>query len=365
MSNVVPGWQFASDNTAGICPEAWSALEAANVGYAPSYGDDRWTARASDLIRALFECPRAQVFFLFNGTAANSLSLAALCRSYHGVICHEQAHINTDECGAPEFFSQGAKLLSVPGPGAKLTPSAVLRALDRRDDVHSSKPRAISISQTTEWGSVYQPAEVAALGELARAHGLALHMDGARFANALAAVGTGTGAHAADLTWRAGVDVLSLGGTKCGLNTTEAVVFFQPQLAAEFDYRVKQGAQLASKMRFQTSQWVGVLESGAWQRHAAHANASAARLAASLQSELGLRPLRAVEANAVFIELDPGVADAMAKAGWHFHRMTEAGYRLMCSWATRQEDLDAFVGDLARCHAASPVKSAVTGRPGP
>jgi len=254
MSNVEPGWQFASDNTAGICPEAWSALEAANVGYAPSYGDDRWTARASDLIRALFECPQAQVFFLFNGTAANSLSLAALCRSYHAVICHEQAHINTDECAAPEFFSQGAKLLSVAGPGAKLTPSAVLRALDRRDDVHSSKPRAISISQTTEWGGVYQPAEVAALGELARAHGLALHMDGARFANALAALGTGSGsgAHAADLTWRAGVDVLSLGGTKCGLNTTEAVVFFQPQLAAEFDFRGKQGAQLASKMRFQT-----------------------------------------------------------------------------------------------------------------
>jgi threonine aldolase len=361
VSNVEPGWQFASDNTAGICPEAWSALEAANVGYAPSYGDDRWTARASDLIRALFECPRAQVFFLFNGTAANSLSLAALCRSYHGVICHEQAHINTDECGAPGFFSQGAKLLPVAGPGAKLTPSAVLRGLDRRDDVHSSKPRAISISQTTEWGSVYQPAEVAALGAVAKEHGLALHMDGARFANALAAVG----AHAADLTWRAGVDVLSLGGTKCGLNTTEAVVFFQPQLAAEFDYRAKQGAQLASKMRFQTSQWVGVLESGAWQRHAAHANASARRLAASLQSELGLRPLRPVEANAVFIELDPAVADAMAKAGWHFHRMGEAGYRLMCSWATLPTDLEAFVRDLARCHAASAAKSAVTGRSAP
>jgi threonine aldolase len=225
----------------------------------------------------------------------------------------------------------------------------VLHALDRRDDVHSSKPRAISISQTTEWGGVYQPAEVAALGALARKHGLALHMDGARFANALAAVGGATGAHAADLTWRAGVDVLSLGGTKCGLNTTEAVVFFDPQLAVEFDYRGKQGAQLASKMRFQTSQWVGVLESGAWQRHAAHANASAARLAALLHSQLGLSPLRPVEANAVFIELEPAVADAMATAGWHFHRMGEAGYRLMCSWATRPEDLETFVRDLARC----------------
>jgi threonine aldolase len=158
-----------------------------------------------------------------------------------------------------------------------------------------------------------------------------------------------SGNHAADLTWRAGVDVLSLGGTKCGLNTTEAVVFFDPQLAAEFDYRGKQGAQLASKMRFQTSQWVGVLESGAWQRHAAHANASAARLATSLHKELGLSPMRPVEANAVFIELDPAAAAAMAAAGWHFHRMGEAGYRLMCSWATQPEELETFVRDLAGC----------------
>jgi threonine aldolase len=352
MSNVEPGWQFASDNTAGICPEAWNALALANVGYAPSYGEDRWTARASELIRALFECPQAQVFFVFNGTAANSLSLAALCRSYHAVICHEQSHVYTDECGAPEFFSGGAKLLPVPGPGAKLSPAAVLRALDRRDDVHASKPRAISISQSTEWGSIYRPEEIAALGAMAREYRLALHMDGARFANALAASRTIPGARAAsaaDLTWRAGVDVLSLGGTKCGLNTTEAVVLFKPELAVEFDYRGKQGAQLASKMRLQTSQWVGVLESGAWQRHAAHANASARQLAARLERELGLAPLRAVEANAVFVELDPSVADSMAAAGWHFHRMGEAGYRLMCSWATRSEDIERFVGDLARC----------------
>jgi threonine aldolase len=349
MSNVEPSWQFASDNTAGICPEAWDALAAANVGYAPSYGEDRWTARASELVRALFECPQAQVFFVFNGTAANSLSLAALCRSYHAVVCHEQSHAYTDECGAPEFFSNGAKLLPVGGAGAKLSGAAVLRALDRRDDVHASKPRAVSISQSTEWGSIYRPHEIAELGAVAREYGLALHMDGARFANALAAQSAARGVSAADLTWRAGVDVLSLGGTKCGLNTTEAVVFFKPELAVEFDYRGKQGAQLASKMRFQTSQWVGVLESGAWQRHASHANASARQLAALLERDLGVTPLRAVEANAVFIELDASVADAMAAAGWHFHRMGEAGYRLMCSWATRSEDIERFVGDLARC----------------
>jgi threonine aldolase len=350
MDAVEPGWQFASDNTAGICPEAWEALAAANVGYAPSYGDDPWTQRAADLIRALFERPQAQVFFVFNGTAANSLALSALCQSYHGIICHQHSHAQTDECAAPEFFSHGAKLLTVPGAKAKLSAAAVLGALERRDDVHSSKPRALTISQTTEWGSVYAPAQIAELSALARAHDLALHMDGARFANALAAL-SAHGVSAADLSWRAGVDVLSLGGTKCGLNTTEAVVFFNPALAAQFDYRCKQGAQLASKMRFQTSQWVGVLESGAWLRRAAHANASAARLADALRRIPGLRPLREVEANAVFVELEPAVADAMAAKGWHFHHMDEAGYRLMCSWATRTADIERFVSDLARSQA--------------
>jgi threonine aldolase len=345
MDTVAPGWQFASDNTAGICPEAWEALAAANVGYAPSYGEDRWTHSASELIRTLFENPQAQVFFVFNGTAANSLGLAALCQSYNGIVCHELSHVQTDECGAPEFFTHGAKLLTVPGSDAKLSPAAVLQAIERREDVHASKPRAVTISQTTEWGSVYTPAQIAQLSAVTHAHGLALHMDGARFANALASLSAG-GASAADITWRAGVDVLSLGGTKCGLNTTEAVVFFNPALAAQFDYRCKQAAQLASKMRFQTSQWVGVLETGAWLRHAKHANQSAAQLATALRRIPGLRPFREVEANAVFVELEQAVADSMAAKGWHFHLMDEAGYRLMCSWATRPADIERFVSDL-------------------
>ena len=349
MSSAEPGWQFASDNTAGICPEAWKALASANVGYAPGYGDDPWTARAADLIRGLFERPQAQVFFVFNGTAANSLSLAALCRSYHGVICHEQSHVQTDECAAPEFFGGGTKLMTVAGPDAKVTVAAVLAALERGHDVHSPRPRAITISQTNEWGGVYRPAEIQQLSACARAHGLALHMDGARFANALAAVSAGpeSGAGAADISWRAGVDVLSLGGTKCGLNTTEAVVFFDPALAEQFDYRCKQGAQLASKMRFQSSQWIGVLESGAWLQHARYANAAAAELAETLQRVAGVRPLRAVEANAVFIELDRPVFDAMARKGWHFYRMGAAGYRLMCSWSTEAADIARFASDLA------------------
>jgi threonine aldolase len=347
MELVAPGWQFASDNTAGICPEAWDALARANVGYAPSYGDDPWTQRAADLIRDLFERSEAQVFFVFNGTAANALGLAAVCQGYHAILCHEQSHVQSDECGAPELFSHGAKLLTVAGPHAKLAPAALRPILERHHDLHASKPRAVSLSQTTEWGAVYQPAEIAALGVFARTHGLALHMDGARFANALAAAST-RGASAADLTWRAGVEVLSLGGTKGGLNTTEAVVFFNPELAAQFDYRCKQGGQLASKMRFQSSQWVGVLESGAWQRHAAHANALAAQLAAALRPVPGVRLLREVEANAVFLEMHARLAEAMAREGWHFHRMGEAGYRLMCSWATRSQDVERFAADLER-----------------
>ena len=351
MREIEPGWQFASDNTAGICPEAWAALTAANDGYAPSYGPDAWTQRACELVRGLFEHEAAQVYFVFNGTAANALALAALCQSYQGIVCHEAAHVQTDECGAPEFFSHGAKLLTVAGADAKVTPAAVLQAIERGDDVHFPQPRALSISQTTEWGSIYAPAEIAALSSLARSHALAVHMDGARFANAIAGLAS-RGVRAADLSWRAGVDVLSLGGTKCGLGSSEAVVFFNRELAAQFEYRRKQGGQLASKMRFHTSQWVGVLEQGAWLRHAAHANAAATQLAEALSRIPGLKPLRPVEANAVFVELAAPVAAAMLSRGWHFYRMGAAGYRLMCSWATRTQDIEAFVDDLERAAGA-------------
>ncbi len=344
-TRAAPGWQFASDNTAGICAEAWDALHAANVGYAPSYGEDAWTERACALIRALFEHDTAEVFFVFNGTAANSLSLAALARSYQSIVCHEAAHVQTDECSAPEFFSGGAKLLPLPGAGAKLSAASVLQLITRRDDLHYPRPRALSLSQPTEWGTLYQPGEVAALSAVAHAHGVAVQMDGARFANAVAAL---PGFTAADLSWRAGVDVLSLGGTKNGLNTAEAVVFFDPALAAQFDYRGKQAGQLASKMRFQSCQWQGVLESGAWLRHAAHANAMAQRLGAAVSAVPGLTLARPVEVNAVFVDMSAAVAEAMFAMGWHFYTLSGAGYRLMCSWATTAEDVAAFARDLQR-----------------
>ena len=343
-ASVSPDYTFASDNTAGIAPEALAALVAANAGTTPSYGSDPWTARAKRLIRDLFETD-CDVFFVFNGTAANSLALAQFCRSYQSVICHEFSHVDTDECSAPEFFIGGGKVITVAGPNCKLRPTDVAPVFSRGHGVHYPKPGALSLTQATEWGTLYVPDEVRAVAELAHAHGLAVQMDGARFANAAAALAA-RGIAPADFTWRAGVDVLSFGGTKNGMNTTEAVVFFQKEHAREFEYRVKQGAQLASKQRFAAAQWCGMLEGGAWLRHAAHANAMAQRLATALRAAGGRLTLEP-EANGVFVELTPAQADALAARGWQFYRFIgETGYRLMCSWATATETVDRFAADF-------------------
>ena len=353
MQTPAPNHHFASDNTSGICPEAWAALGAANAGRVPSYGTDAWTQRACDLIRTTFEKPDAEVFFVFNGTAANSLALASLCQSYHSVICHEAAHIETDECGAPEFFSNGTKILTASGPHGKLTPEAVERLVLKRTDIHYPKPRVLSLTQSTEWGTVYTRDEIAALSATARRHSLHVHMDGARFANAAARLGERDGAAPADFTWRAGVEVLCFGGTKNGMNTTEAVVFFNPALAREFDYRCKQAGQLASKMRFLSAQWVGMLETGAWLRHAAHANTMTQRLAEALRRLPGLKIMVEPEVNAVFVEMPPAVAQVLFDHGWHFYNFIGAhGYRLMCSWDTRPEDIESFVTDLRQALSA-------------
>lgn len=335
--------QFASDNYAGICPEAWQALEAANQGHTPGYGDDPWTARAADLIREVFETD-CEVFFVFNGTSANSLALASMCQSYHSILCHNMAHIESDECGAPEFFSNGTKIVALPGQNGKLDPATIQEAVGRRaGDLHSPKPRAISLTQATECGTVYAPQEVGAIGELARSLGLGVHMDGARFANAVA----GLGVAPADVTWRAGVDVLCFGATKNGASVGEAVVFFDRTLAREFEYRCKQAGQLASKMRFLTAPWVGLLEDGAWLRHARHANARAVQLEAGLRAIPGVKLLFPREANAVFVELAPSDAEALRERGWKFYTFIgDSGQRLMCAWDTQESDVEAFVADV-------------------
>ena len=342
-----PQRQFASDTWAPMCPEAWAMLAQANADHAEPYGDDRWTARAADLVRETFACD-ADVYVALTGTAANSLALAALCQSYHSVICHEAAHIVTDECGAPEYASNGTKLLTVGGAAAKLDPTAVERAITRRSDIHYSKPRVVSLTQATEFGSVYTPAEIAAVAAVAKRHGLRVHMDGARFANAVATLGC----HPADVTWRAGVDVLCFGGTKDGVGVGEMIVFFDRALAEEFAYRCKQAGHLLAKMRFVSAPWVGLLESGAWLRNATQANRMARLLAAELAARPGVAIRHPVEANAVFVDLPDGVAERLHALGWHFYNfLAGGGWRLMCSWDTTEADVRAFSADLDRALA--------------
>lgn len=337
-----PGWQFASDNVSGICPEAWTALEDANEGFEPSYGDDKWTDRASDLLRETFETD-CEVFFVFNGTAANSLALASCCQSYHSILCHELAHVETDECGAPEFFSNGTKVLLLPGAAGRIDPEGITRTVQRRTDIHFPKPRAVSITQATEVGTVYSPDHLRDLAEVARSHDLKLHMDGARFANAVASLGVSP----KQITWQAGVDILCFGGSKNGLPLGEAVVFFNREMAREFEYRCKQAGQLASKMRFLSAPWVGLLVDGAWLRHAGHANAMARLLADRLAEIPEVEILFPREANSVFARIPPDSADLLREKGWRFYTFIGAGgSRLMCSWNTTEADVTAFVEDL-------------------
>ncbi|HTP26608.1 MAG TPA: low specificity L-threonine aldolase [Anaeromyxobacteraceae bacterium] len=337
-----PFRHFASDNYAGLCPEAWAAMAEANSGHAPAYGEDRWTAEAADLLRDVFETD-CEVFFVFNGTSANSLALASLCQSYHSVLCHEMAHVETDECGAPEFFSNGTKVLTIGGPHGKIDPAGIDRLVKRRNDIHYPKPRVLSVTQATELGTVYTSDELKALWARAKSHGLRIHMDGARFANAIAALGVAP----KEITWHAGVDVLCFGGTKNGMAVGDAVVFFERELAREFEYRCKQAGQLASKMRFLAAPWVGMLRNGAWLQRAGHANAMAAELEAAIRSVEGVAILHPREANALFVSLPEGVATSLREKGWRFYDFIGSGCsRLMCAWDTSPEDVRAFAADL-------------------
>ncbi|GGA55631.1 L-threonine aldolase [Edaphobacter acidisoli] len=335
--------QCASDNYSGICPEAWEAMREANTGHALPYGDDAWTARASELFRDLFETD-CEVFFAFNGTAANSLALSALCQSYHGVICAASSHVETDECGAPEFFSNGSKLLTLPSADGKIAPEALRELALRRSDIHFPRMRVATISQSTETGRVYTVAELEALAETSRELGLLLHMDGARFANACASLERSP----AELTWKAGVNVLCFGGTKNGMAVGEAVIFFNKELAADFDYRCKQAGQLASKMRFLAAPWVGMLESGAWLRNARHANRCARHLATRLEGVQGIELLFPVEANAVFLKAPAEKLELLRAAGWRFYTFIGGGARFMFSWDSTVERVDALADDVLR-----------------
>jgi threonine aldolase len=313
----------------------------ANQGHAIAYGDDQWTARASDAFRALFETD-CEVFFVFNGTAANALALASLCQSYHSVICSAAAHVETDECGAPEFFSNGSKLLVASSPGGKLTPAAIHALATSRQDIHYPKPRVVTVTQPTETGQIYRPEELEEIADMCRELGLRLHMDGARFANACASLGCS----AAEVSWRAGVDVLCFGGTKNGMAAGEAILFFSRSLAEDFEYRCKQAGQLASKMRFLSAAWIGMLQSGAWLRNAAHANASARRFAGEVAGLPGLEFMFPVEANAVFLRLSDAAIAALRQRGWHFYNFIGGCARFMFAWDADPEQVDALAADV-------------------
>ncbi|MBK6803477.1 MAG: low specificity L-threonine aldolase [Betaproteobacteria bacterium] len=334
--------QFASDNYAGIAPEALEAFVRANVGHAAAYGNDRWTREAADAVRRTFDAD-VPVYFVPTGTAANALAIASICRPTDAVVCHEFAHVNVDECGACEALSGGAKLLTVGGPGAKVTPEAFAARAVAHDE-HASRPRALSLTQATELGTVYSPRELGALAEAAHARGIRVHLDGARFANAVAALGCAP----ADLAQRAGVDVLAFGGTKNGLPFGEALVFFDAPLADEFARRRKQAGHLASKMRFVAAPWIAMLENGRWLAYAAHANAMARRLADGLANVPGAVLIAPTQANGVFVELPARVIEGLRARGWRFYVFVgDTGCRFMCAWDTAERDVDRLLADVA------------------
>lgn len=330
--------RFFSDNAAPVCPQVLEALTAANA-VDVAYDGDRLSRSLDEVFSALFGRP-VGALWVSTGTAANGLALAALCPPHGSIVAHADAHIQNDECGAPEFFTHGAKLLLATGEGAKLTPESVARLLDAtRDDVHQAQPAALSITNATEYGLVYTPAEVAALGELSRTRGLGFHMDGARFANAVAHLGC----HPGDLTWRAGVDALSFGFVKNGGMSAEALIFFRPDLAAATLYRRKRAGHLLSKGRFSAAQLLALLEGDLWLDNARAANRAAAKLAGAA----GDRLIHPVEANEVFLRLDSAEAARLRAAGFDFYDWGPGEARLVTSWHQPDEEIAALAAALA------------------
>ena len=338
---------FASDNTAGAHPAVLEAMVAAGSGAVGSYGADPWSERMTAALSQWFEHEVA-VFPVATGGAANALALAQLTPPWSAVFCHRESHIHVDECGAPEFYTGGAKLVTLGAPGAKMTAHELAAAMADypKGVVHRVQPGAVSITNATECGTVYDPADVASIADVAHDSGLGLHMDGARFANALVHLGCTP----ADLTWRAGVDALSLGFTKNGAVAAEAVVFFDPARAADFGYRRKRGGHLFSKSRFMAAQFLAMLEGDLWRELAGAANEAATALGEAARGA-GYAPVYPVQANEVFLSLPVALAARLREAGARFYPWTpESGetglYRFVCSFATEPDEVDAFADRL-------------------
>jgi threonine aldolase len=343
---MIPPRHFASDNWAGIHPDVFKALSSANQGHAPAYGGDPWTGLALAKFREHFGRD-TEAFLVFLGTGANVLGLKAVTEPHHAVLCAETAHLHADECGAPERFT-GCKLLTLPTSDGKITPAQVEGCLRQDHPPHQVVPRVLSITQATEFGTVYTPAEIRALADLAHAHGLLIHMDGARLANAAVSLGVGL----KETTRDAGVDVLSFGGTKNGLMLGEAVLFFDKALAKDFAFIRKQGMQLASKMRFIAAQFEALLSNDLWRRNAGHANRMASRLAEGLSPLPGVRITQPVQANAVFAVLPKGAIPRLQQhASFHVWDERTGEVRLMTAFDTTEEDIAGLVqaaGEILR-----------------
>jgi threonine aldolase len=338
---------FASDNTSAVSPEIMTALEKANKGYTQAYGADYYTTRLTKRFREIFEHPDLLVFPVFNGSAANGAALASIVRPYQAVICHKHSHLQQDECGLPELFT-GGKLLGVGGEGGKinLDEAAALFSMAKDSGVHHALPKAISISQSTESGTVYLPEEIKKISTWAKKHKVSLHMDGARFANAVASLGC----LPADISWKAGVDVLSFGGTKNGAMMAEAIIFFKPELAEDFPYIRKRCGQLASKQRYISAQLLALMENGLWLKNAFTSNTMARLLKQRLEALDEIKLLASVEANAVFVEMSKAMAEKLMEKGHHFcdwPLLGENAYRLVTSFTTTQEDVENFIKDCS------------------
>ncbi len=339
---------FASDNYAGTAPEILEALATCNGGGAKPYGNDDLSLTVTARLAEVFECD-LEVLLVPTGTAANALALSLLTPPWGAVLCHPSSHINTDECGAPEFFTNGAKLLTLgDGADAKLDAALVQGAAQCKiGDVHAVQPSCVSITQATEVGSIYTPSEVAEIGAACRAAGLKLHMDGARFANALVSLGCAP----AEVTWKAGVDVLSFGTVKNGTLNADAVVLFDKSLAAEAGFRRKRAGHLTSKMRFVSAQMLAYLENDRWLAHARHANAMAKRLEDGLKTVAGVEMTGApTRSNILFVKLAPHICAGLLAEGFAFYhdRWAPGVVRLVTSFATPEADVDAFVAAAKR-----------------
>ena len=335
---------FTSDNVAGACPEVMDALIKANSGFAPSYGKDKWSLSLKEKFSEIFETT-VTIFPATSGTASNSLALSALSPVFGKIYCHELSHINTDECGAPEFFTGGAKLIPIRGENGKITKKEFSESIRGTGNVHLPQPAVVSMTQSCETGTIYQLDEISAISEVAHSHGLKVHMDGARFANATAALNVSP----AEMTWKSGIDVLSFGGTKNGCLAAEAVIFFKPELVGNFPYLRKRSGHLISKMRFISAQLEAYLSNDVWLRNARHANTMASLLSKGLAAFPDIKLVHPTQSNEVFVNLPHSIVKLLNDEGYDVNHdeLDGKAARFVAAWNTESNDIDRLLKTIA------------------